>query len=105
MRYNLCSSCIFFRPEIKDATQITRKHCAHESMVEVFGVKYGFPSGSDIYRCDLYRSQSSSVADVIYQLKDGRCVCVILPSVRPKTRLGTSSLSDNKNQRTLKLFN
>lgn len=104
MRYNLCSSCIYFAPEIKDATQITRKHCKHEKMKEIFGIKLGFPSGVDIVKCDCHRTPSLSVCDVVYNLPGGFNVGFVVPSVRPKSRLGAGELTDNKNQKYHKLF-
>ena len=102
MRYNLCSCCVHFAPEIKDAEKIVKKHCKHSSMEELFGIKHGFPSGVDIIHCDCFQQPPAHTADVVYCFPNMRQVGYIVPSLRPKTRRAVGELYDNS--KTQKIF-
>ena len=95
MRYNICSACIWYRPKIMDAVQITKAHCANPNFEEIFGKKIGFPSGVDVTVCDYFTQPKSGCCDVVYNFPGGKQVGYVIPSVRPKCRLGTGDLKDN----------
>lgn len=101
MKYNICSSCVFFHPEVKDEERIVKRHCTCSDLANTFGPSCGFPSGVDVCHCDFFRQPSFFVCDVVFSYK-GRYVGYVIPSVRPKSRMGVSALPDNsKNQKII----
>ena len=102
----ICDACVFFKPEMKTAVEVIRKHCACEPLDELFGSSVGFPSGCRIFNCDFFRPAQHLCSDVTYQFPDGKRVSFIVPSRRPKSRSGAGDLYDNsKNQTIRKMLN
>lgn len=89
---------------MKDRYEVVKKHCTCSELDDLFGRSVGFPSGVDIFNCDFFRPAGHRCSDVTYLTTDGKRVSFIVPSDRPKSRLGAGDLKDNsQNQRVHKL--
>lgn len=65
MKYNLCSACIHFRPELVSFTKRIPRHCASPFLCDFAGEKVGFISGIDVVHCAYFVQHSPYSGDVL----------------------------------------
>lgn len=75
---NICASCVWFREEVRTPAYRCPKHCAHEAVMEYFGVESGgFISGIDVFTCDYHVPYHYYCGDVIIKTKKGGFIAYV----------------------------
>lgn len=65
MKYDLCSSCMYFQPRLMTLDKVVPKSCNHEAFKDVFSPSAGgFPSGIDVIHCDYHKQFPVDYGDV-----------------------------------------
>lgn len=104
MKYNLCSSCIYFQPRLLTEKESIPKSCRCPYYSTLFSPEVGgFPSGIDIIHCDYHQQYPSSYGDVYITHDDIHGVSYVLTQPRNFKAIRVPKLYDNsKNIKVLK---
>lgn len=107
MKYNLCSSCIFFQPRLLLEDASIPKCCTCPNFSQVFGADVGgFPTGIDIIHCDFHVQHPAMYGDVFIETPDGKRCSYVLTQPRNFKLIRVPKLYDNsQNIKLIKLSN
>lgn len=95
MKYNLCSSCMYFQPRMLTEQSSIPKSCNHPKLEKWFSPDNGgFISGTDIIHCD-YHTQYPAIYGDVMLVSEEASISYVLTKAREFKTIRVPKLYDN----------